>query len=53
VTYSGNSAVGAPANGCFQVIAYAVKFSGDTKLDNSGCPAGTVKPIVQRVHLVY
>ena len=50
VTYGGNSSVGTP--GCFQVIAYAVKFSGDTKLDNSGCPVGTVKPLVQRVHLV-
>ena len=35
VTYGGNSSVGTP--GCFQVIAYAVEFSGNTKLDNSKC----------------
>ena len=35
LTYAGNSSVSTP--GCFQVIAYAVKFSGNTKLDNSKC----------------
>ena len=35
VTYGGNSSVSTP--GCFQVIAYAVTFSGNTKLDNSKC----------------
>jgi Flp pilus assembly protein TadG len=35
VTYGGNSSVGTP--GCFQVIAYAVTFSGNTKLDDSKC----------------
>ena len=37
VTYSGNSSVGTPDPGCFQVIAYAVTFSGNTELDNSKC----------------
>ena len=32
VTYGGNSAVGTPDAGCFQVIAYAVTFSGNPKL---------------------
>src|SRR5262249_10443799 len=32
VTYGGNSSVSSP--GCFMVIAYAVKFSGNTNLDD-------------------
>ena len=35
VTYAGNSSASTP--GCFQLIAYAVTFSGNTKLDNSKC----------------
>jgi hypothetical protein len=52
VTYAGNSSDSSPKPGCFQVIAYAVTFSGNTNLDNSGCPLGTTKPQAQRVHLV-
>jgi hypothetical protein len=37
LTYGGNTAVGTPNPGCFQVIAYAVTFSGNTKLDDSKC----------------
>ncbi|MGY2987455.1 MULTISPECIES: pilus assembly protein TadG-related protein [unclassified Bradyrhizobium] len=55
VTYSGNSS-GAPSSGCYQVIAYSVKFQGNTTLDNSGCSGGTgsgaAKPNVQTVRLV-
>lgn len=53
VTYAGNSGASAPAPACYQVIAYAVKFQGDTNLDNSGClGSGAVKPDVQTVRLV-
>jgi hypothetical protein len=52
VTYGGNSS-GAPATGCYQVIAYAVNFQGNTSLDNSQCTSdGAVKPNVQTVRLV-
>lgn len=51
VTYGGNSSVNSA--GCFEVIAYAVTFSGDTKLDDSKCIAdGAVTPQVQTVRLV-
>jgi hypothetical protein len=55
VTYGGNSSASAPTgeNACYQVIAYAVNFQGNTKLDNSGCNnSGAVKPDVQTVRLV-
>ncbi|WP_162240919.1 TadE/TadG family type IV pilus assembly protein [Bradyrhizobium tropiciagri] len=58
LTYSGNSSSSAPAAGCYEVIAYAVKFQGNTKLDNSQCPNSTTspgagaEPNVQTVHLV-
>jgi hypothetical protein len=53
VTYGGNSSASAPASGCYQVIAYAVNFQGNTKLDNSGCNSfGAVQPDVQTVRLV-
>lgn len=55
VTYGGNSSASAPTgnNACYQVIAYSVKFQGNTKLDNSGCDSsGAVKPDVQTVRLV-
>ena len=53
VTYGGNSASGAPSPGCYQVIAYAVTFSGNTKLDNSKCISdGAVTPTIQTVRLV-
>jgi hypothetical protein len=53
VTYGGNSSGGTPNPGCFQVIAYSVTFSGNTKLDESGCPAlGAAQPQVQYVRLV-
>jgi Putative Flp pilus-assembly TadE/G-like len=51
VTYGGNSSVGTP--GCFQVIAYAITFSGNTKLDESKCisdGAGTAEVLIP--HLV-
>ncbi|UGA45883.1 pilus assembly protein TadG-related protein [Bradyrhizobium quebecense] len=54
VTYGGNSS-GAPSSGCYQVIAYAVSFTGSTTLDNSGCVGGTgsaAEPNVQTVRLV-
>ena len=54
VTYGGNSS-GAPSSGCYQVIAYAVSFTGNTTLDNSGCVGGTgsaAEPNVQTVRLV-
>uniref|UniRef100_A0A973VZP2 Flp pilus-assembly TadG-like N-terminal domain-containing protein n=1 Tax=Bradyrhizobium septentrionale TaxID=1404411 RepID=A0A973VZP2_9BRAD len=56
VTYGGNSS-GAPSSGCYQVIAYAVSFQGNTTLDNSGCvgSSGTgsaAEPNVQTVRLV-
>jgi hypothetical protein len=35
LTYGGNSSAGSP--GCFQAIAYAVTFSGNTTLDVSKC----------------
>ncbi|MBR1163163.1 pilus assembly protein TadG-related protein [Bradyrhizobium elkanii] len=51
VTYGGNSSQTSP--GCYQVIAYAVTFSGNTKLDNSKCTSdGAAKPNVQTVLLV-
>jgi putative Flp pilus-assembly TadE/G-like protein len=53
LTYSGNSSGSTPNPGCFQVIAYAVKFSGNTKLDESGCAALGISPLeVQYVRLV-
>ncbi|WBL81482.1 hypothetical protein I3J27_14045 [Bradyrhizobium xenonodulans] len=53
VTYGGNSSSSAPATGCYQVIAYAVNFLGNTALDNSKCTSdGAVKPNVQTVRLV-
>jgi hypothetical protein len=53
VTYSGNSAVGTPDPGCFQLIAYAVTFAGNTKLDNTKCISdGAVGPKVRYVKLV-
>ncbi|MDN4986786.1 pilus assembly protein TadG-related protein [Bradyrhizobium sp. WYCCWR 13022] len=56
VTYGGNSS-GAPSSGCYQVIAYAVSFTGSTTLDNSGCvgSAGSgsaAEPNIQTVRLV-
>jgi hypothetical protein len=52
VNYAGNSDSSAPS-GCYQVIAYAITFSGNTKLDNSTCQAdGAAKPQVQNVRLV-
>lgn len=51
VTYGGNSSQTGP--GCYQVIAYAVTFSGNTTLDNSKCISdGAGKPNVQTVRLV-
>jgi hypothetical protein len=53
VTYQGNSSASTPNPGCFQVIAYSVTFSGNTKLDESGCPAlGAGQLQVQYVRLV-
>ncbi|MFQ3453784.1 pilus assembly protein TadG-related protein [Bradyrhizobium sp. UFLA01-814] len=53
VTYGGNSSSSAPATGCYQVIAYAVNFQGNTTLDNSKCTSdGAAKPNVQSVRLV-
>ncbi|QOZ35165.1 pilus assembly protein TadG-related protein [Bradyrhizobium sp. CCBAU 53421] len=53
VTYGGNSSSSAPASGCYQVIAYAVTFQGNTTLDNSKCTSdGATKPNVQTVRLV-
>ncbi|WP_158226488.1 pilus assembly protein TadG-related protein [Bradyrhizobium sp. UFLA03-84] len=53
VTYGGNSTSGAPASGCYQVIAYAVTFQGNTTLDNSKCTSdGASRPNVQTVRLV-
>ena len=37
VTYTGNSSATAPSPGCYQVIAYAITFSGNTNLDNKNC----------------
>jgi Flp pilus assembly protein TadG len=51
LTYTGNSSVGTP--GCFQVIAYSVKFSGNTKLDDSKCISDGAPTLeVQYVRLV-
>jgi len=53
VTYGGNSASSAPSPGCYQVIAYAVSFSGDTMLDNSKCISdAAITPTIQTVRLV-
>lgn len=57
ITYSGNSNTSAPATGCYQVIAYAVKFQGSTTLDNSKCKsssggASAAEPNVPNVYLV-
>ncbi|WLA68402.1 pilus assembly protein TadG-related protein [Bradyrhizobium diazoefficiens] len=53
VTYGGNSSSSAPTTGCYQVIAYAVNFSGNTKLDNSKCKSDSAAtPNVQTVRLV-
>ncbi|WP_439374542.1 pilus assembly protein TadG-related protein [Bradyrhizobium sp. DASA03120] len=45
VTYGGNSAVGTPNPGCFQVIAKAVTLSGNTQLDNSKCISDGAKTL--------
>jgi hypothetical protein len=37
VTFQGNSSVSAGTRVCFQLIAYAVTFSGNTNLDNRKC----------------
>ena len=51
VTYGGNSSASSP--GCFQLIAASVKFSGNTKLDNSKCKSdGAVTLEVLRPNLV-
>jgi hypothetical protein len=54
VTYTGNSSVTAPSPGCFEVIAYAVAFSGNTNLDATKCiQDGTgIKQPPQPVRLV-
>jgi len=53
VTYGGNTSGSTPNPGCFQVIAYSVTFSGNTKLDESGCAAlGSGQLQVQYVRLV-
>ncbi|UQR61104.1 pilus assembly protein TadG-related protein [Bradyrhizobium sp. C-145] len=53
VTYGGNSSSSAPTTGCYQVIAYAVNFQGDTTLDNSKCKSDSAAtPTVQTVRLV-
>jgi Flp pilus assembly protein TadG len=53
VNYSGNSTSSAPSPGCYQVIALAVNFAGNTTLDNSGCAStSAVQPNVQTVRLV-
>lgn len=53
VTYSGNSSTSAPSTGCYQLIAYAVTFSGNTYLDNSKCKQDSAAtPNVQTVRLV-
>ncbi|WP_166294212.1 pilus assembly protein TadG-related protein [Bradyrhizobium sp. 2S1] len=53
ITYGGNSSASAPATGCYQIIAYAVNFQGNTKLDNSKCSSdGAATPNVQTVRLV-
>jgi hypothetical protein len=53
VTYGGNSVTRPPGDGCYQVIAYAVNFQGNTYLDNKGCPgSGAQQPDVQTVRLV-
>jgi Flp pilus assembly protein TadG len=52
VTYGGNSSVGTPNPGCFQVIAKAVTFSGNTNLDNSKCisdGATTLQVLIPRL----
>jgi hypothetical protein len=45
VTYGGNSGVTTPNPGCFQVIAYAVQFSGNTHLDDSKCISDGAKTL--------
>jgi hypothetical protein len=53
VTYSGNSSASAPNPGCYQIIAYAVTFSGNTNLDDSKCISdGAITLQVQTVRLV-
>jgi hypothetical protein len=53
VTYAGNSGSTGPDPGCYQVIAYAVNFIGNTKLDNSKCISDSaVTPNIQTVRLV-
>lgn len=53
VTYGGNSTQTAPSPGCYQVIAYAVKFQGNTTLDNSKCKSDSAAtPNVQTVRLM-
>ncbi|WP_159450443.1 pilus assembly protein TadG-related protein [Bradyrhizobium mercantei] len=52
VQYGGNAS-GAPSSGCYQVIAAAVTFKGNTRLDNSTCQGdGAARPNVQNVFLV-
>jgi hypothetical protein len=53
VTYGGNSSASAPVPGCYQVIAYAVTFSGNTNLDESKCNQDhAVQPQASTVRLV-
>ncbi|QEL24650.1 hypothetical protein FQV39_20220 [Bosea sp. F3-2] len=53
VTYAGNSGSTGPNPGCYQVIAYAVNFIGNTNLDNSKCISdGAITPNIQTVRLV-
>jgi len=53
VTYAGNSSASAPVPGCYQVIAYAVTFSGDTNLDERQCNHDhAVQPQASTVRLV-
>jgi Flp pilus assembly protein TadG len=53
VTYAGNSGATAPTPGCYQVIAYAVNFTGNTTLDNSKCISDSATiPNIQTVRLV-
>jgi hypothetical protein len=53
VNYAGNSSATAPSPGCYEVIAAAVTFSGNPKLDDSKCIAdGAGLPPVKYVRLV-
>jgi Flp pilus assembly protein TadG len=37
VTYTGNTSLTAPSSACYEVIAYAVTFSGNSNIDNTQC----------------